>query len=136
MLRKGLEIKYIGTALKTIGALLFASFYLVGANQLDSFHKTFHPQESYVDHSAKAEQDGCHRTLYHAEKNDGCKHNSHFVNFDKCTLCNHFFQSDHVVPNTSLSKYTNLKTAVAFALSGGFHADISNLLPSRAPPLS
>lgn len=63
---------------------------LPGIHTADPAHH-HHP----FDHSAKAEEDPCHRKMYHRDFDKGCKHDSHYANpVEVCSLCDLFLNAD------------------------------------------
>ncbi|MBK9270829.1 MAG: hypothetical protein IPM48_04470 [Saprospiraceae bacterium] len=57
-----------------------------------------HSCDHSVAHDITAESDPCHRSIFHADKVNGCKHDGHFQNTKKeCFLCSDHFASDVLI---------------------------------------
>ena len=120
---------------KTFAAGLLLLLYIGGNVQVESFHQFFHSLEKAI-HSSDAENDPCHRAIYHEAKTDGCDHKTHVTAIKKCPLC-------HVVPiNEQLVDATYVFESFAPSIvfdqeSFSFLiANASTHLPARAPPVS
>jgi hypothetical protein len=80
-------------ALSCIRALLVSGLmmaYLASAIDIDQFHQLLHGHQP-VEHSSDQEKDPCHRTIVHNDKEQGCKHDSHFVKTDNCSFSHIIF---------------------------------------------
>jgi hypothetical protein len=120
---------------KTFAVGLLLLLYIGGNVQVESFHQFFHSLEKAI-HSSDAENDPCHRAIYHEAKTDGCDHKTHVTAIKKCPLC-------HVVPiNEQLVDATYVFESFAPSLvfvEQAFSFLISDTLthlPARAPPVS
>lgn len=120
---------------KTFAVGILLLLYIGGNVQVESFHQFFHSLEKAI-HSSDAENDPCHRAIYHEATTDGCDHKTHFTAIKKCPLC-------HVVPiNEQLATVTYIfesfaqnllfdEQLISFVLPNGL-----THLPARAPPIS
>lgn len=123
------------SGIKTSLVFICVLVYLMGSLSFESLHKLF-TDHAHTTHTLQQEQDPCHITLFHKERADGCKHATHFVEVDNCTLCDHSLpvQSALLTETTSIlsDSYTNYLPALSLltnAASTIFSAD-------RAPPIA
>lgn len=120
--------------LKALASVLLLALYLIGNAPVEVVHQFFHAHDVGVNHTEEQENDPCHRTIYHAEKQDGCVHKSHFTKVEKCKHCHviiHVDQltfSDHSIEYIP-SDFTHGEIAISGSLS-----EIIVHLPARAPP--
>lgn len=98
---------------KPVGGLFLLLAYLFVSFFAKVSHLHSHSDESTIQviHSEETEADNCHRTLYHAAKNDGCEHREHFLpDEESCELC------ASIVPNVQyLDDYPDFR-ALYFGL--------------------
>lgn len=80
---------------KQIGGIFLLAAYLFVFLFSNISHKVAHDhKESQELHTLEAEQDDCHRTIYHAEQNNGCDHREHFLPYEaSCDLCDAFVRN-------------------------------------------
>lgn len=134
LFRTALGKKSAQDSLKAFFFLFLLISYTVGNIQVEAFHRHFHAQDNIDTHSFQEEKDPCHRTLYHHEKNYGCKHKLHLKKADKCSLCHIFYHSDQITFSDSSCEFIQSGFIVAEKFISVQLADIDNNLPSRAPP--
>jgi len=90
------------TGFLVLAAYLFVFLFARVSHNLTHEHKP----DSQVLHNEQAEQDNCHRALYHASPNDGCVHKGHFISKeDICELCVVILQSSQVI--AEYASFTN-----------------------------
>lgn len=113
---------------------LLLALYLCGTSGFEILHHIIHLHEHAVEHTEQAEEDPCHRALYHQDKENGCEHRSHIVVADKCDLC------DVIAPVDALSlSLFSFTSDFLFPEKNTFgryiiHTGANLHLPSRAPP--
>jgi hypothetical protein len=67
--------------------LTYLTFWFYGQSNLLHDHLPDHDHE-HVVHDSKAESDPCHRSIYHGDLTQGCKHDAHLLKDRKsCDLC-------------------------------------------------
>ncbi len=74
-------------------ALLLAVYVLGSSNIYVHGFLSHHPLPD--QHAAEVENDPCHISLYHQERDGGCEHDTHLVAIEKCAFCHLAFQSLH-----------------------------------------
>lgn len=94
-----------------------------------------HHHETETAHTQELENDLCHRTIYHGEKNESCGHKSHLTKSTTCSFTDPCIISKHLAParffaffHTTLS-YFDFQHTVFAVVEKLAH------LPSRAPPV-
>ena len=85
--------------------LLLLVLYSAAALKINSFHRLFHSAEAAELHSPEQENDPCHQSIYHQQRDSGCEHKSHISENEKCPLCEYNPSSDSFVFNT-VSNFT------------------------------
>lgn len=117
--------------LKT-SALLLLFLYFGGNVQLESFHQVFHSAEE--GHSAREEEDPCHRAIYHDSQNEGCEHKTHVTAVKNCPLCHVVpFNEQHLCISSSFTSLS-LTSYINEHLDGTATAFLSITPPLRGPP--
>ncbi len=67
--------------------LIYLTFWFYGQSNLLHDHVPGH-EHDHVLHDSKAESDPCHRSVYHGDLRQGCKHDAHLLKDRKsCDLC-------------------------------------------------
>jgi hypothetical protein len=113
-------------------SLLF--LYFLGSSKIESLHKFFH--EDVVLHTAQDESDPCHLTLYHPQRDQGCDHTSHFVQDEKCSLCDIQFHSNPIAVVGAIEQQITFNI-VATPLFIKLHIEeVDYQFTGRAPPVS
>jgi len=115
------------------GILLLAG-YLAG-NAVYGFIHLLHGHQTLISHSADQEKDPCHRAIYHFEKENICKHNSHVATKEKCDQCYIFFHSDQMFVRNPAIPSDDFEFVISGVLTPTLLSDVSLHHPSRAPPL-
>lgn len=114
---------------------IFLIVYLLGTTHLDVFHTSFHHEEELVLHTTVEESDPCHRMVYHQDKANGCRHDSHLTARDECNLCDFIPHGDQTLFSTSPSS----TRATALFDFNFYKSDLDSHLAvisaSRAPPV-
>jgi len=77
----------------------------IGGTIGSDLEQVLHAHTDVESHSVQNEQNACHRTIYHHEKENGCQHNAHFVKTEKCKNCHSVFQADGAFVITSSFKF-------------------------------
>jgi hypothetical protein len=128
--------KRIRKGLKAATVILLLAIYIAGGTSCGAFHRLLHQDKSVISHSSEEEKDPCHRVIYHFEKDNVCKHDSHFSVKEKCGQCHILCKSDQITvwisSNESVAPHTLTSASLTFACL----AQISFDHPSRAPPLT
>lgn len=122
----------IGDGLKTLSVILLLALYIGG----NTSYGLFHGHDSFQSHSVEKENDPCHRAIYHFEKENGCKHQSHFSKNEKCCECHLLCHSDQLIIRTSSTPFLNTDSIIRVVLTFSHLEGIFLYHPSRAPPLS
>lgn len=68
-------------------SILFITLYVLGTSHLEWIHSFNHEHIVDVSHSDEQELDGCHRSIYHGDVQQGCHHESHLISSDECQMC-------------------------------------------------
>jgi hypothetical protein len=125
---------YLTNSAKVLAVVLLATAYIIGNSPGEALHKLFHNQETVV-HTVDQEKDSCHRTIYHQEKEDGCKHKSHISKVDKCTLCHALSHIDQIAISDSTCEFISTDVDIASRIIPHHFSFAGTNLPARAPPL-
>lgn len=120
---------------KILAAVLLAAAYIIGNSPGEALHKLFHNQETVV-HTVDQEKDSCHRTIFHQEKEDGCKHKSHISKVEKCTLCHALSHIDQIAISDSTCEFISTDEEVAGKIVSHHFSLTDSNLPARAPPVA
>ena len=125
--------------LRQIGALFLIGSYLFVFMLSKISHELSHEhEEEHVVHTVEAEQDECHRTLYHAAQNNGCDHREHFLpSSSSCELCDAFIRNYQIDDEASFIAAAEFlleleETKLPLSISPVFVYQRS----PRAPPIS
>ena len=114
---------------------LLLLLYFVGAIEFDA-HLLSHEEDYTALHSPEHERDTCHQSIYHAEQNKGCAHDSHLSEFKTCHFCGAATHSIHLLSFFEI----DLQTVNDNDISDQSHVisldQIFLHLPSRAPPVA
>lgn len=74
--------------LRGIASLLLLFGYFLNVVSFESFHQAIHHHDHSELHTEEAEEDACHRAIYHGETSHDCEHKSHLAEtHDSCELC-------------------------------------------------
>jgi len=124
---------------KQIGGIFLLAAYLFVFLFANISHEFAHDHESSQElHTQEAEQDDCHRSIYHAERNNGCDHREHFLPYEtSCELCDASIRNSQwtVFPN-EIALLSNQMLVNDFMLLTPIANKIVLTSPPRAPPLS
>jgi hypothetical protein len=125
---------YLTNSAKLFAVVILATAYIIGNSPGEALHKLFHNQETVV-HTVDQEKDSCHRTIYHQEKEDGCKHKSHISKVDKCTLCHALSHIDQIAISDSTCEFISTDVDITSRIIPHHFSFADTNLPARAPPL-
>lgn len=71
-----------------VASLLLLFGYFLNVVSFESFHQAVHHHEHADLHTEEAEEDACHRAIYHGETSQDCEHKSHIAETHaSCELC-------------------------------------------------
>jgi hypothetical protein len=121
---------------KGLAVVLLAAVYIIGNSPGEALHKLFHNQELTVVHTVDQEKDSCHRTIYHQEKEQGCKHKSHISKVDKCNLCHALSHIDQIAISDSTCEFISNDVEIAGKIISHRLSLADTNLPARAPPIA
>jgi hypothetical protein len=111
----------------------FLFLYAIGL-QINSIHHFLHSEhENAALHTAAAENDPCHRSIYHHEK-EACKHRSHLYQSETCELCQISVSTDQWVAALTTPLKQSVQRTLKVELLQSLSAICAAYLPSRAPP--
>ena len=114
--------------------LLFG--YFVNVVSFNGFHEAIHHHEHAELHTEEAEEDACHRAIYHGETSHDCEHKSHLTQtINDCDLCKVTVSRFHYNPN--IVQALEKPVHVAFnkpASTKVFGYDFSLAYAPRGPP--
>ncbi|MBL7870650.1 MAG: hypothetical protein JNM78_03490 [Cyclobacteriaceae bacterium] len=130
-----IEKTYIRNTAKILAVVLLAAAYISGNSPGEAFHKFFHNQETLV-HTVDQEKDSCHRTIYHQEKEDGCKHKTHISKVEQCTLCHALSHIDQIVISDSTCEFISTDVEIVGKIISHHFSLADTNLPARAPPVA
>jgi hypothetical protein len=122
-------------SLKVFSAITLLLLYGIGNIPVELIHEFVHTHYTIVAHTIEQEKDPCHVSIYHANSDGSCDHETHLTKVEKCNLCHLLFHNDHVALSSSATQFTpsffsNDERAIIT-----FPREIVVQLPSRAPPL-
>jgi hypothetical protein len=116
--------------------LFLLVIYLVGTVELSSFHALLHNTQNQKElHSAVNESSGCHQSVYHNKKDQGCEHKSHIVANKKCDLCHLSLESFHFASIRPADYFTISLELPSCEIEAAIVGGTFSHLPSRAPPI-
>jgi hypothetical protein len=121
--------------LRIFAALVLLSAYLIGNIQFEVLHEALHQHDEAVSHSLEAEQDACHRSIYHDDADNGCVHPTHLTSAETCPLSDVIVLSDQLFIAESTCVFVGKVSFHVEKLQPVELVDIGASLPSRAPPL-
>jgi hypothetical protein len=122
---------FLGIRPLVIVPLLF--LYAIGL-QINSIHRFLHNEhENAVLHTIAAENDPCHRSIYHHEK-EACKHRSHLHQSETCELCQISISTDQWIGLRTATLKQSVQRTVNTELLQSLQTICAAYLPSRAPP--
>jgi len=85
-----------GRGVLKILIFFWLGLYLLGVPDSDILHASIH-NHPQVSHTEEQEKDPCHRSLYHDDVEQGCRHGAHLIASDKCALCDMTIHTDHAL---------------------------------------
>jgi len=135
MILNTIGAKTVKRLLLQICAVFLLLLYIAGSAPLDILHSFAHRHEVSVEHSDEQESDPCHRSIYHNDQ-QGCTHETHVVQSDKCHMCDIAFHADETLLNAipSVCKIYEAEGFTSYRSRFNSHQEI--FLPSRAPPVA
>ena len=121
----------LGIRVLVIAPFLF--LYAIGS-QINSIHQFLHTEHDNATlHTAAAERDLCHRSIYHHEKN-ACKHRSHVHQSETCELCQISVSTDQWVTSLTIALKQFVQRTLQIELYQSAPTICAAYLSSRAPP--
>ena len=123
-------------SLKAASVFLLLLFYTSGNIQFELLHQIIHPQDNAITHIPENEKDPCHRSIYHGDKNAGCKHEVHLTKLSKCSFCHILSKIDKIMVAKLDVSFIQTGCRFADTLISVQSTDVVFLSPSRAPPAS
>jgi len=94
-----------------------------------------HSCDHSVVHDIKAESDPCHRSIFHADKENGCKHDGHFENIKKeCFLCSDHFGSEVLISKIFLFGTLDFSKETYCSFYNNNISRTYNIQLTRGPP--
>ena len=123
------------TIWKTWAVLCLLLIYCLQFLSAEFLHNLLHQHpETAVAHSIKLEEDLCHRTIYHGEKNENCGHKAHVSKKIKCSFTHPSVVSKHLVSErffpTSLTSSPDYHCIYVASVP----SVTATHLPARGPP--
>ncbi len=123
---------------RRISALLMLSCYVLVFFQINLIHHVHHDAEDHhhVHHDEEAEQDACHRAIYHQEQGDGCTHDAHILaQTTGCEFCDSLLSQTDLLEELELYA-ANETVALVTSNFSQQHQPLywSNHTPLRGPP--
>lgn len=122
--------------LKAATVILLLAVYIAGNASYGLFHQLFHGHESFISHSPDLEKDPCHRVIHHFEKDNVCKHDSHFAVNETYCQCDILCNPDQMTVLDPSRESVQPDTIIAVIITFAHVGEISLYHPSRAPPLA
>ena len=122
----------IWEGLKPFAVILLLVVYIAG----NTGYGLFHEHERFLAHSTEEENDPCHRSIYHFEKNNACKHQSHFSKNEKCGQCHLLCHTDQIIVRSAYTLFVKAVFTIKVVLVFPHLEEIFLYHPSRAPPLT
>jgi hypothetical protein len=120
--------------IKAFSAIILLLLYGIGNIPVELIHQFVHAHETIVAHTDEQEKDPCHVTIYHANRDGSCDHETHLTKVEKCNLCHLLFHSDQIALSVSSSEFTRSYFSINERAVITILRDIAVQLPSRAPP--
>ncbi len=117
-------------------SLLLLFGYFLNVVSFESFHHVIHHHHHAELHTEEAEEDACHRAIYHGETSHECDHKSHITQSETdCDLCKVTVSRVHYAANgvdvlNAYTQYTVNKPASARF----FGYDYTLAFAPRGPP--
>jgi hypothetical protein len=118
---------------KAVMLLALLSVYMVSAIRVNTLHELLHDDTHAITHLEKDESDGCHRAIYHNDK-QGCSHKTHIVQHTDCQACDFIANADIVL---SAGKITGQHNDLSLEITNYVRVSPDtqqSLLPARGPP--
>lgn len=124
------------TWFRAIGSLLLLSGYFLNVISFESFHQSVHQHNHSELHNQAAEQDACHRAIYHGDVAADCHHKGHFAKtVTDCDLCKVTVSRFHFasrVRNIAAQPFASKKYSISRIEAISF--DHSDSFSPRGPP--
>jgi NAD-dependent dihydropyrimidine dehydrogenase PreA subunit len=74
--------------LRNTTSLLLLLGYFLNVVSFETFHQVVHNHDHSEIHTTEAEEDACHRAIFHGDVSHKCEHKSHVTkNETECHLC-------------------------------------------------
>ena len=115
--------------------MLLAGYFL-NVVSFERFHQAVHHHEHADLHTEEAEEDACHRAIYHGESSHDCEHKSHLLETEiACDLCKvtvsrFHFNSATVQASNQPNQFAHIQaTSTAF-----LDSNCSLVYSPRGPP--
>lgn len=127
------NFKFLKGFLRSVFAVFAVLLYLSANTEFEVIHKILEPQ-SIQSHSNHAEEDPCHRAIFHDEPEQTCGHESHVLLKSKCEFCDALCKSDKFIENIIFA--TRATPIKEFADRISKHSSDTKIitLSSRGPP--
>jgi hypothetical protein len=105
-MKKGLMItgKSCRLSIHSILAALMLVVYSTGAISIDLVHHILHDHAQPALHTGELEKNACHRALYHQDKENGCSHQAHITNAEKCKYNHIVFQPNQLITPQAITR--------------------------------
>jgi hypothetical protein len=120
--------------LKAVALTLLLAAYLMGAMKLNGFHELLHADDHKITHLQSDEADGCHRAIYHNDK-DGCEHKNHISTNHHCQLCDLILTTDQEAESNLPEKDSQHITVHKSFCQYSTETIPAAIRQSRAPPI-
>ena len=115
---------------KPITLVLFFALYIASGTGYGLFHQ----HQSFVSHSTEEENDACHRAIYHIEKENACKHESHISKNERCSDCHLICYPDQIIVRSLFVQSVKADSVIEVVSIFPHFEDIFLYHPSRGPP--
>jgi len=124
--------KYPRLVRSLMGLLIL--FYLIGSLQLDSLHQILHQHEESASHSEEAEQNACHRTIFHLATENACDHPTHLTELKKCPWCQGTLHQDSGLAIATPVIHFSSIVPLDFDFNSPFKSISLSFASNRGPP--
>jgi hypothetical protein len=120
--------------IRDCSVMVLLMLYSVASLRIDSLHQFFHAENIVELHSAEQESNPCHKSIYHQQSEEGCAHQSHISQNDKCPLCEYKVTSDELLAAFH-EEVLQLPSSIYFiTYSGDFFPTLPFANGLRGPP--
>lgn len=113
--------KPIRKTFRSLFSVFLLAIYSVGTVGVDLLHHSIHNHHESEVHTAIAEKDPCHRSLFHGDVTDGCHHKAHFTNTENCKFSHVVFEAQQESTNDPATDILTENTQVIC----GYHASLT-----------